>query len=643
MSSIIKIKRSGTAGAPPSLQLGELAVSYLGGTESNNGDRLFVGVSRNGNAEIDVIGGKYFTDMMDHSKGTLTASSAIITDASNKIDVLNVDNVTIDGNTISTTDTNGNLVLAPNGTGNVDVNAARVTNMGAPTVDADAATKKYVDDEIATVQAAVSGSTLTINDGTTTDTVNLTTENVTFTGGTGLTTAVTDNEITVTLDDTAVTAASYGSGTKIPTFTVDQQGRLTAAGEADVATQLGLEGSTISDTGSVDILTDTLSFAGATTPVTVAVSGSNVSIAVADATTTTKGLASFDANHFDVTAGAVTVKAASIENGDLAGSIANEKLVNSEVTVNGQAIALGGSHTFTTTDIAEGDNLYYTPERADSDAKNAIVAGAGVVYDPVTGEISTSQGGSFTDLTVSGNLTVNGTQTILNTEVVSVEDPMIQLGNNNPADTLDMGFVSKHSGGTYTGIFRDATDGAYKVFDGLTDHNDSDNDVDVTGTGFALADLHVNDLYGNYVNFNSDLVAAIVTGQDAEGIDVTDNGDGTITIAAELASDTNKGVASFDATNFTVTEGAVASNDITLTALQDGTANGTAAATLGEGLSLSGDVTSGAIVTGDDATTMTFSVAAATKDQRGTASFDSAQFTVTAGAVQLVQLDGGSF
>ena len=125
-ATIIKILNSGTSGSPSALATGELAYSYLAGTLINGGDRLYIGTGTETAGEaanIEVIGGKYFTDMLDHTKGTLTANSALVVDGNSKIDVLNVDNITLDSNTISSTDTNGNLILDPNGTGLVQVSS----------------------------------------------------------------------------------------------------------------------------------------------------------------------------------------------------------------------------------------------------------------------------------------------------------------------------------------------------------------------------------------------------------------------------------------------------------------------------------------------------------------------------------------
>ena len=63
----------------------------------------------------------------------------------NGITSLGVDNITIDGNTVSSTNSNGNIVLDPNGTGTVDVSGAKITTVGTPSQSTDAATKGYVD------------------------------------------------------------------------------------------------------------------------------------------------------------------------------------------------------------------------------------------------------------------------------------------------------------------------------------------------------------------------------------------------------------------------------------------------------------------------------------------------------------------
>ena len=136
--SIIKIKRSSGFVAPTLLALGEFGYAYGTGTQANGGDRLYLGTGGEtlgvANA-IDVVGGKYFVDLLDHVHGTLTASSAIIVDANSKIDILNIDNITIDGNTISSTNTNGNIVLDPAGTGTIELQA--VVNFSSTTTFSD--------------------------------------------------------------------------------------------------------------------------------------------------------------------------------------------------------------------------------------------------------------------------------------------------------------------------------------------------------------------------------------------------------------------------------------------------------------------------------------------------------------------------
>ena len=88
----IKILTTGaTTAAPSNIYTGELAYSYVSGTQANNGDRLYIGTgTENPYApNVDVVGGKYFTTMLDHVHGTTTASSALITDANSHVSALN--------------------------------------------------------------------------------------------------------------------------------------------------------------------------------------------------------------------------------------------------------------------------------------------------------------------------------------------------------------------------------------------------------------------------------------------------------------------------------------------------------------------------------------------------------------------------
>ena len=130
MATTIKIKRSTGSSAPSSLSAGELAYTGGSGTYSNSGSRLFVGNPADGSNLI--IGGKYFTDALDHAPGTLTASSAIVVDANSKIDNLLVDNLQINGNTVTATGAlnltaSGNIVLSHNGTLNLSAQSNSIT------------------------------------------------------------------------------------------------------------------------------------------------------------------------------------------------------------------------------------------------------------------------------------------------------------------------------------------------------------------------------------------------------------------------------------------------------------------------------------------------------------------------------------
>ena len=80
--------------------------------------------------------------------------------------------------------------------------------------------------------------------------------------GNAVMTNLGDTNISVTLDTVNTTTGSFGGSTKIPTFTVNGKGLVTASGEVDVATNLSIAGDTGTDT--VSLLTDTLTFEGGT-------------------------------------------------------------------------------------------------------------------------------------------------------------------------------------------------------------------------------------------------------------------------------------------------------------------------------------------------------------------------------------------
>jgi hypothetical protein len=329
MSTIIKIKRSSATSAPSALGQGELAYTYGTGTQSNNGDRLFVGTGTETNGEaanIDVIGGKYFVDMLDHIAGTITASSAVIVDASSKVNEWNVDNLKLDGNTISSTDTNGNIAITPNGTGDLVLD-------GLNWPQADGSAGQYLKtDGLGQLSwdTVVSSFDIAADTGTT-DTVN-TGETVTFTGGTGIDTAVTNNTITINLDQEQVEDYISGlltAGEGIDLTYDDPAGTLTIAGEdasdvnkgiasfdstnftvtsgAVTSNDLTLSG----DSGSAAAtLGETMTIAGVDAQgIDTSATGTTVTITAKDATSSQKGVASFDGTDFTVTSGAVAVNA----------------------------------------------------------------------------------------------------------------------------------------------------------------------------------------------------------------------------------------------------------------------------------------------------------------------------------------------
>ena len=659
MASIIRIKRSGTSGNPTTLAQGELAYSYFNGA---GGNRLYVGTgteTAGDAANHEVVGGKYYVDLLGGTGnapfGVLTANTALIADSNSKLDHLIVDNIDFNGNNISTT--TGNLVLAPNS--HIDVNGNRLINLIAPVDDSDAANKAYVDAQISNVSFSIA------DDQADSDTFSSVSGVLTFAGGTGLTSNVTNDTITYSVDATGVTTGTYGSQTAIPVFTVNAQGQLDSAGTVPVATNLTINGDAISlldsdvtlaasgnltltqdsstnsftyglvdastsakgaaqfdandfgvasgvvtlddnviktvttDTGTVDpsghginllgTANRGISFSASTDTITATIenadsnqkgvaqfdntdfvaSNGNVSLADVvlkgvttddgaltpsghsvsilggegidvnhtgavitvkgeDASTSNKGVASFNSADFDVTSGDVTIKANAVGNG---------QLTNSTVKFGSTTVSLGDSSS-TIAGLTQVDvgNLRLTGNTISNTDTN------GILY------IDPNPVGDSGDLYILGNLTVQGTTTTINSTELSINDLNIVLADSatNAAEADGAGLTVNGASATFS-------------YSATGDKWTMNKPLDVTGAITSSANVEAGSLTINGVAFEQLVdseVANLLTAGEAIDLTYTDNTN-ELLIAAELATKSNPGVASFDSDQFTVTTGAV--------------------------------------------------------------------------------------
>jgi hypothetical protein len=102
------------------------------------------------------------------------------------------------------------------------------------------------------------------------------------------------------------------------------------------------------------------------------------------------------------------------------------------------------------------------------------------------------------DMQVTGNITILGSNSAISTTQINIEDNMLQIANNNVANTVDVGFFGQYSdgaGNVHSGFFRDASDGTWKLF---KDYNvEPSTTIDVSANGFAYANLIVDSLQAN--------------------------------------------------------------------------------------------------------------------------------------------------
>jgi len=233
MATIIQIKRSTGTTAPNTLSDGELAYTHGAGTQADNGDRLFIGDG----SSVNVIGGEYFVNLMDHVHGTLTASSALLVDSNSAIDDFYVGNHSTTGGSLKLNEgtTNGTNYIALKSPNALSANTT-YTLPATPTAGNYLTTNSSGNLSWGSITSsfdidADSGTTDSFNTG----------ETLTFAGGTGVDTTVTNNQISIAIDSTVATLTGSQTFTN-KTFT---------SPNINTAT---IEGGTIGDATPVTVL-----------------------------------------------------------------------------------------------------------------------------------------------------------------------------------------------------------------------------------------------------------------------------------------------------------------------------------------------------------------------------------------------------
>jgi hypothetical protein len=150
------------------------------------------------------------------------------------------------------------------------------------------------------------------------------------------------------------------------------------------------------------------------------------------------------------------------------------------------------------------------------------------------------------NLTVIGNLVVEGSTTTVGTDTLTVKDPLIVLANNNTStDAVDIGFYGKYtpSGTTlYSGLFREALTGKYRLFKDL--QVEPTTTVNTSGTGYAQATL-IAALEGNVTGNVTGNLTGNVTGGTISGTTGTFSGDVEVN-GGDLSITSSTGLASVE-------------------------------------------------------------------------------------------------
>ena len=277
MANIIKIKRSTGNSAPGSLGAGELAFTGGAGTAGNSGQRLFIGDPANSNA-VTVIGGNYYTSLFSTgNNGAVVADKVVTVDSNSKVDIWNVDNLRLNGNTVSTQ--SGAMTIS---------SAAGLQVIHTGVIDIDGQTNEIlIQDNQAASMAIKEGSNSYLTFVTTNGSEKITVSKQLDIAG----------EYTLPITDGTNGQALVTNGSGTVAF-------------ADVSSTLNITADN-GGTEGINLLTETLDIEGGE-GIDTTRSANKITIAGEDATSSNKGIASFNSTDFTVSSGAVSVNATTL-------------------------------------------------------------------------------------------------------------------------------------------------------------------------------------------------------------------------------------------------------------------------------------------------------------------------------------------
>ena len=568
MATIIRIKRSSNATAPSTLKLGEMAYAYGTGTASNGGDRLYIGTGGtdgSGNANsIDVAGGKYFTDLFPTTNGQATAEKLITTDSNNRIDTLVFGNSTTNSGQITFNEATNN------GTNNIVLKAPTSLANSSTIVLPDGAGSQGQFLKVISANAGEAtlgfdavDTTLTLEDSAGATTDYSTANTLLLTGDGTIDTAATSNTITIKVQDGGIGTTQLANGgvtnTKLANdnITIGTTSVALGASSTDLAgltsavvDDLTLNGQDISTTASNKNITLTPHGTGT---VTVPSGYKDRSGFAADSLATkeyvdsaSSGLDVKDSCRVATTAALTVTYDQSNGRLDNAGTQAALVIdgvtlsVNDRVLVKDQAEARQNG-LYVVSDIGSNSSNWRLTRADDADAGNEITGGTFTFVEEGTansdnGYVFTHNGTpTLTDNTLSNNTELPVSQFSGAGQVVAGA-ALVKAGNtldvnvDNSSIAVVSDALQVKAGGITNAMLAGSITAAKLNNPNITIASDND-----TGTPqFALE--------------------GTLTVAGGEGIDTSASGS-TITIAGEDASTTNKGVASFDSQQFTVTSG----------------------------------------------------------------------------------------